>query len=77
MNAKPWWLSRTILANLAVATLLLVEANLQLLDGLLPVPLYKIAAFGLPVLNLWLRAITTGAVTLRAPRGALPSEVQP
>lgn len=51
--------SRTIWLNFVVATLLLAEANITGLQGLLPDGTYKIVAFALPMLNLWLRMGTT------------------
>lgn len=55
---KPWWRSRTLLANALVAVLLAAETQVHLLQPLLPINVYQLAAFGLPLLNALLRVIT-------------------
>lgn len=59
---KPWYRSRTILANAAVAGLVALEAVSGLLQPYLPVNFYAAVAVGLPVLNAMLRVITTEGV---------------
>lgn len=63
---KPWWRSKTMRVNLIVTALLLAEANLQLVQPIVPVNLYAVAAFGLPIINMLLRAITTSGISLRS-----------
>lgn len=55
---KAWWRSRTLLINGVVLVLAAAEAQLQLLQPLLPVDIYSLVAFGLPVVNALLRVIT-------------------
>jgi len=62
---KPWWQSKTIWVNALIATLAVVTANFQLLDGVLPETVYKITAFSLPVINIWLRGSTTRGLAWR------------
>ena len=59
---KPWWKSRTLLINAAVAALVALESVSGLLQPLLPVNLYTAVAVGLPVINAWLRVVTTTGV---------------
>lgn len=61
---KPWWRSKTLWINALVLALAAAEQQIGTLDGLLPVDLYKLVAFGLPVLNAVLRLITTQGVKL-------------
>jgi hypothetical protein len=65
--AKPWWASRTLIVNAIALALAAAESQLQLLQAVLPVNVYALLAFVLPVLNAGLRLVTTTAVQLRAP----------
>lgn len=65
-NNKPWWQSKTMQINLLASALLLVEANLGVLQTVLPVNVYAVAAFVLPIVNLVLRAVTTNGISLRS-----------
>lgn len=60
---KRWWQSRTLWVNTAVLMLAAMEAQLGLLQGVLPGGLYAWLAFALPVINAGLRFVTTTAVT--------------
>ncbi len=62
-NCKPWWRSRTIIVNAVVAGLVALEASSGLLQQVLPVNFYTAVAVGLPVINAWLRVITTSGVS--------------
>lgn len=62
--AKPWWRSRTLWINAIVLMLAVAEAKLGYLQAWLPVNVYGLIAFVLPVLNAGLRVVTTGTVTL-------------
>ena len=62
--SKPWWQSRTIWLNVGVALFAAAEAQLHWLQSLLPVNVYAVIAFGLPVINMALRAVTSQAVSL-------------
>lgn len=57
--AKPWWRSRTIKLNALVLVLAAAESQVSVLKGSLGVDAYALVAFGLPLLNAYLRAITT------------------
>ena len=59
---KPWYKSKTIATNAVVAALVALEAVFGLLQPYLPVDFYAAVAVGLPVLNAFLRIITTEGV---------------
>ena len=63
-DSKPWWHSRTIWANLAVLLLAGVETQLQVVQPLLPVNVYTLLAFALPLANLVLRTLTQQAISV-------------
>lgn len=56
---KHWWRSKTLWVNGIVATFLLAETNIQSLQGVLPEWVHKSLIFGLPIINMWLRAVTS------------------
>lgn len=60
---KPWYRSRTILVNAAVAGLVALEASFGLLQPHLPVNVYAAVAVALPVINAILRIITTQGIS--------------
>lgn len=62
---KPWWQSKTIWINLVIASLLLAEANIESLQGLLPEWLQKSLVFALPIINVWLRVFTTQGLSFK------------
>lgn len=70
--AKPWWMSKTILFNTLVGVLLLAEAKVSSLQGILPDSKYQIVAFALPIINMLLRVITSRGLSFTAtpPQGA-------
>lgn len=72
--AKPWWKSRTIWLNLLVLLLAAAETKLQVLQPLLPVNVYALVAFCLPLVNLAMRVVTQQAITVS---GASPAEPKP
>lgn len=59
---KPRWKSRTYLVNLGLIALAAAETQLQVLQPVLPMNVYTLFAFALPVINLLLREVTTGPV---------------
>lgn len=63
---KPWWKSRTVLFNMAVLALAGAESQLNFLQPLLPVNVYSLIAFALPIVNGALRLVTSAGVTLRS-----------
>ena len=64
LQIKPWWQSRTIRLNVAVAALAVAESQLHVIQPLLPVNFYAAVAFVLPVINAALRIVTKQAVSL-------------
>ena len=60
---KHWWKSRTLWLNASVLALAAAETQLQVLQPLMPVNVYAVIAFALPVLNAVLRLRTNSAVT--------------
>lgn len=61
--AKPWWKSRTVWFNAVLLGLAAAESRLSLLQALLPVNVYSLLSFVLPVGNVMLRFITQQAVS--------------
>ena len=59
---KPWYKSRTLIVNTAVAALAAFELVSGLLQPFLPVNVFTAIAVGLPVVNAILRVITTQGV---------------
>ncbi|MDP2008221.1 MAG: hypothetical protein Q8K45_21325 [Rubrivivax sp.] len=72
--AKPWWKSKTVWANALVLLLAAAETQLNVLQPLLPVNVYALVAFVLPVLNLWLRGVTALALSFKAPAPPSPEQ---
>lgn len=66
--AKPWWHSRTLWLNAVALALAAAESQLQLLQPLLPVNVFALVAFVLPVANAALRFVTTQGVAVSAPK---------
>ena len=66
---KHWLRSRTLIVNAIALGLIVAESHLQLLQGVIPVNVYALAAFGLPVVNAVLRMVTNTGVSLRRPEG--------
>lgn len=64
LDAKPWWQSRTLIVNGLVMALAAAESNLHIIQPMLPVSVWQVLAFGLPVVNAFLRVITTTGVRL-------------
>lgn len=62
---KPWWQSRTLIFNALCAALATAEASFNMLQPLLPVNVFAILAFALPVGNAALRLITTTGVSAK------------
>lgn len=56
---KSWRNSKTIWVNATVLALATLEANTGLLQPLLPINFYNLVAILLPIVNTYLRAITT------------------
>lgn len=64
---KKWWKSKVVWFNLIVALLLLAEANITKLQGLLPDDKYQLAAFALPIINLFMRFLSTQGLCTKLP----------
>lgn len=63
---KPWWQSWTLMANALVLALAIAELQLGVLQAVLPVNVYAVLAFAMPIVNGLLRLRThTG---IRMPR---------
>jgi len=73
---KPWWRSRVLLLNAAVLMLAAAESQVNVLQPLLPVNVYSLIAFVLPVLNAGLRFVTSTGIQLQEP-AASPTGDQP
>jgi hypothetical protein len=72
-NAKPWWTSRTLIVNAIALALAAAESQLHLLQAVLPVNVFALLAFVLPVLNAGLRLVTTTSVAMGVPRSTAPA----
>ncbi len=62
VKAKPRRRSKTYWANLLAIALIGAETQLHILQPLLPVSVFTLAAFTLPIINLVLREFTRGPV---------------
>ena len=60
--SKKWYKSKTVWFNLLVASMLLIEQNINLLQPLLPINLYALVSFIVPLVNVWLRVVTANGV---------------
>ena len=60
---KKWYKSKTMLVNIGILALTLVEAQFSILQPMLPVNVYAMIAFGLPIVNGVLRVITSATLT--------------
>lgn len=67
-RCKPWYRSKTVLLNAAALVLAIAEVNLGVLQPLLPVNVYALLAFLLPIANGLLRMVTNQPVALRPAR---------
>ncbi|SDI52894.1 hypothetical protein [Propionivibrio dicarboxylicus] len=65
MDNKPWYQSKTVLFNIAVAALVALESVTGLLQPFLPVNFYAAVSVLLPVVNAVLRVISSQALTLK------------
>jgi hypothetical protein len=66
--SKPWWKSKTLWLNVVVLVCAAAETQLNVLQPLLPVNVYGLVAFGLPLLNVLLRTVTAARLTLSNPQ---------
>lgn len=62
-GCKPWWLSRTLWFNALCAMLAAAEAGFGLLQPVLPINLYALLSFALPVGNALLRVLTSKGIS--------------
>ena len=70
---KPRWRSKTYLANGAILALAAAELHWSFLQPLLPMNVYQLFAFLLPVINFVLREFTDrGVGVVRPPPPATP-----
>lgn len=75
--SKPWYASRMLWLNVAVLMLAAAEARMGLLQQALPLPLFELIAFVLPVLNVGLRLVTSAALSTGATAPAQPPKDTP
>mgnify|MGYP001298842119 CR=1 FL=1 len=61
-DTKPWWQSKTLWVNAIVLAMAAAEEHIGLLQSVLPVNVYQLIAFALPVVNAALRFITSKGV---------------
>lgn len=59
---KTWKNSKTIWVNATFLALASLEANTGLLQPLLPINFYNLVAIALPIINTYLRVITTESI---------------
>lgn len=59
---KKWWKSKTLWINGALLAMAAAETQLNVLQPMLPVNVYSVMAFVLPVVNAYLRFVTTQAI---------------
>lgn len=64
--SKPWWASRTLWFNAAIAALAAAEANFGLLQPLLPANTYAVLTAVLAIGNAVLRVVTATGLVWRA-----------
>lgn len=64
---KPWYTSKTLWLNALALAIGAAADNVQQLNGLVGVSVFKLLAFGLPVLNGVVRFATTQALQIRRP----------
>lgn len=64
-DTKPWWHSKTLWFNAAVAALAAIEANARLIQPYVPGNVYGWGLLVLTVGNTVLRIITTQGVSLK------------
>ncbi len=67
-DAKPWWLSRTIWANvIAIVFALLSLAGVQLPEGLTQEQVLPVVLGIAGVVGIWLRGTTSKPLTSKSP----------
>lgn len=71
---KHWLRSRTLIVNAIALGCLAAESHLQLLQDVVPLNVYQLAAFALPVVNAVLRLVTNTGVSLRPVAGGPAAE---
>lgn len=74
-QAKPPLHSRTLWLNALALGLALAESKLQLLQAVLPVNVYVLLAFALPVLNVMLRMVTSMPLDLPGTQPPAPPSI--
>lgn len=70
---KRWWKSRTLWLNALVLIASVAEEKLNFLQPVLPVNVYAVVAFTLPVANALLRIVTVQRLGGGAAAGGVPS----
>lgn len=65
VEEKPWWASKTMIFNIAVAALLALEMNLPSLQGFIEAEVYAYVAMGVNMVNMALRVVTKSPVKMK------------
>lgn len=73
LPVKAWWKSRTLWLNALVLIATVVEEKLNFLQPVLPVNVYAVVAFCLPVANALLRIVTVERLSRGAAAGGVQS----
>ena len=60
--SKKWYQSKTLWFNGVSSSLIIAESNLHFLQPMLPVNVYVFFAFTLPIINMWLRLVSTQGI---------------
>lgn len=76
-HAKPWWRSRMLAFNAVALALAIAEDRLQLLQPVLPVNVWAVLAFALPVINGALRMVTTTSLAIGHSAPITPEDLPP
>ena len=63
INMKRWYKSKTVWVNTGILVLTIAETQFSFLQPMLPVNIYAMIAFSLPIVNGILRTITSSALT--------------
>ena len=76
-SRKAWWRSRTLWLNLLMMLLALAETNFRVLQPMLPVNVFAVIAFVLPIANAALRLVTNSALQWHAEQPLQPATADP
>lgn len=63
MDTKPWWQSKTVWMNMAIATVGALAETVPAVRDYLPQGWYGIYMVAVALVNVWLRTISTATLT--------------